>query len=371
MSLVLQGRASQVRLLRALVVAAAIGGSGCKSMSLQDLPWPSQLSWLKNFLADREEVSYYPTARENFRRGMENYNKEEWQDASKYFDYVRTKFPHSRYAVIAELRLADSHFGKEKWLDSIDAYRAFIRLHPTHEAVGYATFQIAKAYYRQIPEEWFFLPSVSERDQAAAQDAVRAFDDFLIRFPDHERAEESRKLRKDARSRLANHEWYAADYYRRDHPKGSAFRYERIADLYPDVDYADDGLLRAGEIWEKEGDLRRARLDYERVARDYPKSPLAKRAAAAAKRLGDILAAQDKADLDKRKREEEARRKKEDEEAARAGQDNGPPGMDAPPASDDPAATDEGTDAPAGDTPSDEAGSDEAGSDEGPADTPL
>lgn len=268
----------------ALVVGALVL-PGCRSLSLQDLPWPSQLAFIKNFLAEREEVSYYPTARENFRRGMELYIKEDWQDATKYFDYVRTKFPHSRYAVVAELRLADAHFGREKWLDAIDAYRAFIRLHPVHDGVPYATFQIAKSYYRQIPEDWFFLPPVSERDQSAAQDTVRAFDDFLIRFPDHERAEEARKLRKEARARLADHEWYAAGYYAGSHAKGAAYRYERIADLYPDVDDAPEGLLRAARIWEQEGDLARARLDFERVARDYPKFSGAKAARRSADRL--------------------------------------------------------------------------------------
>lgn len=261
----------------------------CKTPSLAELPWPSQLGWLKNFISEREEVTYFPTARENFRRGMELYLKEEWQDATKYFEYVRTRFPHSRYAVIAELRLADAHFGREKWLDSIDAYRQFVRLHPSHDEVPYATFQVAKAYFRQIPEDWFFLPSASERDQSAAMDAVRALDDFLIRFPDHERAVEARKLRKDSRSRLADHEWYVAGYYEREHDRGSAFRYERIADLYPDVDYAPRGLMRAARIWEDNKDLRRARVDYERVARDYPKYGEAPAAARAARRVAAVL----------------------------------------------------------------------------------
>jgi outer membrane protein assembly factor BamD len=267
---------------------------GCKSLSLSELPWPSQLGWLKNFLSDREEVSFLPTARENFKRGMELYTREEWQDCAKYFDYVRTKFPHSRYAPIAELRLADAHFGREKWLDSIDSYRAFVRLHPAHDEVPYATFQIAKAYHRQIPEDWFFLPSASERDQSAAMDAVRAFDDFLIRFPDHERATEARTLRKASRSRLADNEWYVAQYYEKKFPKGAAFRYERIADLYPDVDFAPTGLMRAARIWEQEQDIKRAKLAYERVARDYPKVGDAKAAAKAVKRLGDALDALDK-----------------------------------------------------------------------------
>lgn len=272
-------------LLRPLVLLAALALPGCKTTSINDLPWPSQLGWLKNYLAERDEVTYYPTARENFSKGMDAYIKEDWGDAGKYFDYVRTKFPHSRYAVIAELRLADSHFGKEKWLDSIDAYRAFARLHPTHDELPYATFQVAKAYYRQIPEEWFFLPPVSERDQAAARDALRALDDYLIRFPDHDRAAEAKVLRKEVRGRLASHEWYVAGYYKGGHDKGAAFRYERIADMYPDVDDAPDGLMRAAAIWERAGDTARALVDYERVARDYPKSRDAPRAARKAKEL--------------------------------------------------------------------------------------
>ncbi|MEW5851185.1 MAG: outer membrane protein assembly factor BamD [Myxococcota bacterium] len=286
-----------------LPLLALLSLTGCKSLDLNQLPWPSQLGWLKNYLAEREEVTYYPTARENFHKGMENYTKEEWEDAAKYFDYVRTKFPHSKYAIMAELRLADAYFGKEKWLDAIDAYKSFVRLHPTHDAVPYATFQIAKSYYRQIPEEWFFLPSVAERDQRASRDALMSLDDFLIRFPDHERAKEARTLRKELRTRLADHEWYVAKYYEKDHKKGAAFRYERIADLYPDVDDAPEALMNAAAIWEKLGDLDRARVDFERVARDYGNTKFAAQAKTRAKTLADRKAAEEKKAAEKAAKE--------------------------------------------------------------------
>ena len=76
--------------------------------------------------------------------------------------FIKSRFPYSKYAVLAELRLADAEFGAEQYLEAIDSYRLFIKFHPTHEMVanGYASFQIGEAYYKQLPRRLLVVPAV-------------------------------------------------------------------------------------------------------------------------------------------------------------------------------------------------------------------
>ena len=54
------------------------------------------------------QVDYQETARQNFEKGEEKMASESWNEAIKFFDYVKNKFPYSKYAVLAELRIADA-----------------------------------------------------------------------------------------------------------------------------------------------------------------------------------------------------------------------------------------------------------------------
>ena len=81
-------------------------------------------------------VDYSVSAQKNYDKGMKELDRQDWIAASKYFGFIKSRFPYSKYAVLAELRLADAEFGAEQYLEAIDAYRLFIKLHPTHEMVA-------------------------------------------------------------------------------------------------------------------------------------------------------------------------------------------------------------------------------------------
>ena len=55
-------------------------------------------------------VTYSLTAKQNYDKGVEELKGENYQEASRYFSFVRQKFPFSKYAVLAELALADTQY---------------------------------------------------------------------------------------------------------------------------------------------------------------------------------------------------------------------------------------------------------------------
>lgn len=254
----------------ALTVVLALGACSAFETNLQDT-----------------EVSYQATARQNFEAGTQAFEEERYNEAIKYFEHVKNKYPYSKYAVLAELGIADAHFAREKWLEAADAYRLFVRFHPRHERVPYAMFRIAKAYYEESQRDFPLLPPSHEKDQTATKDAIRAFDEYLERFPDDEHAEEAKRLRTECRTQLADHDLYAAEFYaKREKWLGAVWRYEHIATEYADTPLAPRALLQAGRLREEKlGEPDKARALYERLLTDYPDAEQAPEARARLEKL--------------------------------------------------------------------------------------
>ena len=243
-----------------LLIVALLALASCKSLetNLQDT-----------------EVTYQETARQNFDEGEKAMADGRYNEAVKFFDHVKNKYPYSKYAVLAELRTADAHFAREKWLEAADAYRIFVRFHPRHEKVPYATFRIALAYSKEIDQDVWWFPSAVEKDQSAARDAIKAFDEYLARFPDDENVKEAKRLRIEARARLADTDLYAAQFYvDREKWQGALWRYERVADEFGDTPKAPYALLQAAEIADHRlSDPDEATRLYQQLVREHPSSP--------------------------------------------------------------------------------------------------
>jgi outer membrane protein assembly factor BamD len=221
-------------------------------------------------------VDYLDTARQNYEAAEQALENKRFNEAIKYFEFVKNKYPYSRYAVLAELRLADSHFAREKWLEAADAYRIFVRFHPRHEQVAYATFRIAESHSRAIESNVTWLPFIDpmEKDQSSARDTVRAADDFLTRFPNDERVAEAKRLRTEARARLAEVDLYAADFYEsRQRWQGAVWRYEKVANEFSDTPRAPFALAKAATlVQDRLGDPRQARTLWERLLNEHPEA---------------------------------------------------------------------------------------------------
>jgi len=271
------------------------GGVGVRVMRLAlvgllSVPTVSGCKAFETNLQDTE-VDYLATARQNFEAAEAAFEKGEFNDAIKFFEYVKNKYPYSKYAELADLRIADAHFEREEWLESADAYRMFIRFHPRHEKVPYATYRVALSFYKKVAKKPFaegmfadvpYLPEIAEsvspfpptreRDQSATSDAIRAFDDYINRYPDDENVEAAKAYRTEARMALAEHDLYAAGFNEQFKKwQGAIWRYQYIADTFGDTPLAPEALLKAGTLAEEKlEDREQAIAYYERLMKDYP-----------------------------------------------------------------------------------------------------
>jgi outer membrane protein assembly factor BamD len=217
-------------------------------------------------------VNYSLTPKQNYEKGIAELKDENYPEAQKYFQFVRSKFPFSKYAVLAELAIADTQFDRGNYTEAADSYKQFIRLHPTHEKVadGYAAFKVGECAYKDMPDDVWLLPPSYEKDQSAVGDALRELDEFVKKYPDSRYIKEAQPLRREALKRLVDHEVYVARFYLdRDHPKAAAMRIEGAIRRYPGSGREPELLLALGQTYLQMGDAARARDTFERVIREF------------------------------------------------------------------------------------------------------
>ena len=223
-------------------------------------------------------VVYSVSAQKNYEKGLKELDNKNFVTGAKYFTFIKQRFPYSKYAVLAELRLADAQFGAEQYLESIDSYRLFIKFHPTHEMVanGYATFKIGEAYYKQLPGNFWLFPPAYEKDQSAVEDAGNELKSFLDKYPDSPYRDKAKQIVIAVGKRLADHEWYVAQYYWDRHkPMGTVLRLRRLLERYRGVGYDVEALWLLGRAYVAVGMPDRAKLTWNELVSRFPTSPRA------------------------------------------------------------------------------------------------
>lgn len=158
-------------------------------------------------------------------------NRRDYETARMQFREVQLSYPYSRFAALSEFRVAETYYRGRAFATAIEAWRRFIRLHPSHELVPEATWRIARSHERQMPGQAFFMPPAYERDRTHAHQAVEAYRHFLDRFPEEERAEDARRRLAEVKDRLAAHELYVARFYMRRSQRQPEAALQRTDDL--------------------------------------------------------------------------------------------------------------------------------------------
>ncbi len=233
-------------------------------------------------------VNYSDTPGQNFDKAEKKFEAKNWLAARKYYAFVKSEFPYSKYAVLAELRLADVAFSAERFLAAADKYKLFVRLHPSHEKVksGYASFRIVESYTKTLPGDVWILPPSYEKDHSASLDAIRHCKAFLESYPKSRYHKKAEQILKELHLRMAKHEWYVARYYwKQGKAMGTVLRLRRLLDRYSGVGLDGDALWLLGQAYVKVKMPDRAKRAWKRLVTEYPHHGKANDAQRALKRI--------------------------------------------------------------------------------------
>jgi outer membrane protein assembly factor BamD len=160
--------------------------------------------------------------------GMEAYRIGRYNEAIEIFTQLKDWYPFSKYAMLAELKIADAHYELEEYEEAILAYEEFESLHPRNEATPYTVYRIGLCYFEQV--------DTPDRDQSTAAKALETFirlgkqypqSDYVIRAQEH--------IQKCYRSLAASEFSIGKHYYKTKHYRGALSRFKSVVANYPDA----------------------------------------------------------------------------------------------------------------------------------------
>lgn len=224
--------------------------------------------------APRAAMHYSDEAHEAYERAMERFRDEEWPEATEAFRAVQHDYSASRYASLAELRLADVMFHQETYTEALAAYRAWLRYHPSSDESVHAHFMIARCYVAQMPDDWFLVPPSFDRDLSSVHDAEGALARFIRDYPEATERAEARRLLGEVRLLLARHEFAVAEFYiNRERYPAAINRLLGVVGNYEGSGLEPRALLQLGELYLRTDHQPEARGAFEALLEAHPRSP--------------------------------------------------------------------------------------------------
>lgn len=220
-------------------------------------------------------LDYTDNARREYEAALEAFEDKNWELADELLNEVRRKYAYSRYARLAELRLADGNFQQEKFAEAISGYKEFVHDHPNDAEVPYARYRIAKAEFDSVSQS-VLLPPLEERDLASVNDALGTLRSYLSDYPSSEHTQELRYMLDVVLGLLARHELYVARYYLAEGRFDAAIqRCEYALKTLKSSGLEPEALVLLGEIYMKQKRKQDARAVLTKLLELYPESAFA------------------------------------------------------------------------------------------------
>jgi outer membrane protein assembly factor BamD len=237
-------------------------------------------------------LGYTADAKRAYEAAMEEFTAHNWLEATAKMREIKRKYSYSKYARLAELRIADADFMQEKFADAIREYRQFVHDHRSDpEEVSYARSKIAEAEYSQISDS-IILAAGEERDQAVVYDAYKELRGYLHDYPEAKESKRMRELLADVTARLVRHELYVARFYlQRENYEAAVLRVQyALRNFAPGLETSKAGaqgdqaehvsglepeaLLLLGETYLKMHKWTDARVQFELIVNHFQDSGL-------------------------------------------------------------------------------------------------
>lgn len=181
-------------------------------------------STIKNFFGGEEEKS----AAELMSEGTRSFEKGHLTQARESFQQLKDRYPYSKFATAAELKMADAMYENEDFDEAYDAYEQFERLHPKNAEIPYVIYQKGMCQFRQM--------KTIDREQTHTVKAKEEFERLVGRFPRDEYAQKARKNIRECLIFLAENELYVGNYYyKMGKYRAALARYTFLIENYPDL----------------------------------------------------------------------------------------------------------------------------------------
>ncbi|MFO7749874.1 MAG: outer membrane protein assembly factor BamD [Desulfobacteraceae bacterium] len=167
--------------------------------------------------------------------GSAAFMDEDYHQAIESFTTLKDWYPFSRYAILAELKIADAHYEREEYAEAIFAYREFEKLHPRNEAIPYVIYRRGMCWYNRI--------DTVDRDQKSAKKSMAQFNRLKEQYPESSYAQKAEDKTEKCIASLAGHELYVANFYlKKEEYRAALKRFEYLFAHYPETKEGEQAL---------------------------------------------------------------------------------------------------------------------------------
>ena len=186
------------------------------------------------------------------------------ESAAKFADVDR-QHPYSRWASRAQLMAAYAKYRDKKYDDAIIALDRFIQLHPNSSDIAYDRYLKGQAYYEQIKD--------IRRDQSAARQAMRSFEELVRRNPDSRYSRDARRKIDLVRDHIAGKEMDVGRFYlKRNRQLAAIGRFRTVVEKYQTTSHVPEALYRLSAAYAALGVTEEARKIAAVLGYNYPAS---------------------------------------------------------------------------------------------------
>lgn len=195
-----------------------------------------------------------PSAEELYADANRALNAQNFPRAIQLYRDLTIRYPFGRHAEQAMLDMAFAQYKGGQTDASIESLNRFLRTYPTHPNVDYAWYLKGLVNY---DETMNFLRKMlpgraADRDQQAAHQSFRDFQELIRRHPDSRYVADARQRMVFLRNIMAEYEVQVGQYYERRKAWIAALNRARyVIENYPGAPATIDALKLMARAYEK------------------------------------------------------------------------------------------------------------------------
>jgi len=167
--------------------------------------------------------------------GIEKMNRGRFKDAAADFQQIKDRYPYSKYAIQAELKMADALYIQEAYDLAFDAYTEFEKLHPKNKEIPYVIFRRGLCQFDQVKS--------FDRDQGRMLRAKEEFERLIRLFPEDAYGQRAQQYLRECLISLSKYELYVGHFYfKKGKYQAALDRYLYVVNTYPDMGQYQEAL---------------------------------------------------------------------------------------------------------------------------------
>lgn len=157
------------------------------------------------------------------------------------FEKVVKNGPYSPVAAEAQFRIGMAYEKQNDYLAAVHAYEKILERYPKNQLAEAAQFQIGCAYKKESQR--------SEYDQNAANQAIAAFNDFLLRYPGSDKASLAQQYQTALKEEQAKGLYNIGHFYEKNKEfKSALIYYNDVIEKNPNSDWATQAKDKVAKL---------------------------------------------------------------------------------------------------------------------------